>query len=946
MNLSHSFVAWTNTNMRSTSLRSKAFRHSAAVLGAKLGMLARFAGVDLRHFMLCLVIFFAPWRVEAQTLYISTIAGGGNNGEGGQVTSAYDVAVDGAGNVYFVGDYRLRKIAANTNIITSVAGNGIAGQSAGTDVLGFSEGVAVDLAGNIYVAESGARPSVVRILKFTFGTVVTAPGQTATTTSMTPVFVNRPDPTNQQFPFALGYAAGIAVDNAGDIYVADYAKSRVGKFSPADYLVDRVTNIAGTGSFGFGGDGAAALLAGLSGPFGVATDRAGNIYVADSGNSRIRKIAVATGIITTVAGNGTVGFAGDGGPATSASLSSPRKLAVDSVGNIYVADSGNNRIRKINAATGIITTVAGNGTAGFSGDGGAATSASLRSPGGLAVDTAGNIYVADTGNNRIRKIGFATPPLPPTSITATAGNGQASVTFSAAVNNGGLPITLYTATSSPGGLTATGTTAPILVTGLTNETAYTFTVTAANGSGTSEPSAVSNSVTPATLPVAPTNITSTAGNAQVTVTFTAPSGNGVSTSYTASCSAIGQPTTTVSGASSPIVVRGLTVGVAYSCTVLARNDVGSSVAAGSPTSVTPLPLAIPITAPIFGDGRSALIWRNADGRVTAWRFVGAASPTGFTDTGTTFGPYPGWTLIASDGDYDGDGKGDLLWQRADGAIAIWLMDGTTVKAQFQAGPYAGWSFFSGNSDFNGDGKSDLIWQRGDGAISLWTMNGGSLINEKTHGPFPGWSLVSATNDFDGDGKADLLWKKNTGAVSLWLMDGVNTKQVSPEYGPYLGWTVMSGSSDYNGDGKTDLTWERTDDSVSVWTMNGVTATTQSSQFGPYAGWRLLAGDRDFDGDGKSDLLWRRTDGAASVWLMSGATMPAQSNISAALLPSGSSWSLLSGYGDFNGDGKTDLVWQSANGQVAVGLANGVIPPTPTLFGPFAGWSHFLGKTIP
>jgi hypothetical protein len=365
-----------------------------------------------------------------------------------------------------------------------------------------------------------------------------------------------------------------------------------------------------------------------------------------------------------------------------------------------------------------------------------------------------------------------------------------------------------------------------------------------------------------------------------------------------------------------------------------------------PSSTTGSTISPPITATIFGDGRSALMWRNTNGSVTAWRYVGSSSPTGFSDTGVTFGPYPGWTLINSDGDYDGDGKGDLLWQRTDGAISIWLMNGTTIKSQSQFGPYAGWSFFSGNSDFNGDGKSDLVWLRSDGAISLWLMNGGTFSSERTHGPFAGWSLLSATNDFDGDGKADLLWKKNIGAVSLWLMDGANTKQVSPEYGPYPGWTVISGSSDYNGDGKTDLTWEKSDNAVSVWLMNGVTKTAESPQFGPYAGWRIVAGDRDFDGDGKSDLLWQRTDGAASVWLMSGAAMPSGASISAAFLPSGSNWSLLGGYSDFSGDGKTDLVWQSAVGQIAVGLANGVIPPAPTLFGPFAGWSHFVGRAVP
>jgi hypothetical protein len=356
------------------------------------------------------------------------------------------------------------------------------------------------------------------------------------------------------------------------------------------------------------------------------------------------------------------------------------------------------------------------------------------------------------------------------------------------------------------------------------------------------------------------------------------------------------------------------------------------------------PPAVRVTpsANLFGDGKSLKTWVNTSGAVTFWRYNGTA----FVDTGVTIGPFPGWSLLSAEGDFDGDGKSDLLWLRTDGAISIWLMNGTAVKSQSQAGPYAGWSFFSGNSDFNGDGKTDLIWQRTDGAISLWTMNGGTLVEERTHGPFTGWSLLSGNNDFDGDGKSDLLWKKNTGAVSLWLMNGVNTKQVSPEYGPYPGWSVISGSSDYNGDGKTDLTWEKSDNAVSVWQMDGVTKTAESPQFGPYPGWRVIPGKRDFDSDSKSDLLWQRTDGAATIWLMNGVATPPNASTSVELLPGGAGWQLLSTRTDFNGDGKTDLVWQTPAGQVAVGLANGVVPPAPTLFGPYSSWSPFVGRTVP
>ena len=141
-------------------------------------------------------------------------------------------------------------------------------------------------------------------------------------------------------------------------------------------------------------------------------DSSGNLYIADTGNNRIRKIS--NGVIATVAGNGTQGFSGDNGPASSAQLYLPSRIAVDSAGNLYIADSENNRIRKV--SNGVIITVAGSGTRGFSGDNGPATSAQLNAPTGVAVDSAGNLYIADSGNNRIRKISNGV-------ITTVAGNG-------------------------------------------------------------------------------------------------------------------------------------------------------------------------------------------------------------------------------------------------------------------------------------------------------------------------------------------------------------------------------------------------------------------------------------------------------------------------------------------------------------------------------------------
>ena len=177
-----------------------------------------------------------------------------------------------------------------------------------------------------------------------------------------------------------------------------------------DVRAATIVNFAGTlgGVSGYSGDGGPATNATLFSPQAVAVDLTGNVFISDFGNSVIRRVDAVTGIITTFAGNGAFDFSGDGGPGTNAALNGPEGLSVDSSGNLYIADLLNNRIRKVNPATGIITTVAGNGTFGYSGDGGPATSAALKGPDGVALDSAGNIYIGDTGNFRLRKVNAVT----------------------------------------------------------------------------------------------------------------------------------------------------------------------------------------------------------------------------------------------------------------------------------------------------------------------------------------------------------------------------------------------------------------------------------------------------------------------------------------------------------------------------------------------------------
>ncbi len=193
----------------------------------------------------------------------------------------------------------------------------------------------------------------------------------------------------------------MSVDSAGNLYIADYGNSRIRKVNTATGVI---TTVAGNGSGVYSGDGGPATSAGFAAPGEVIVDSAGNLYITDYNGCRIRKVAAGTGIITTVAGTGTVGYSGDGGPATSAAFHYPGGVGIDSAGNLYIADQYNDRIRKVSATTGIITTVAGNGTQGYSGDGGPATSAELYYPGTIAIDSADNVYFSDQFNNRIRKI--------------------------------------------------------------------------------------------------------------------------------------------------------------------------------------------------------------------------------------------------------------------------------------------------------------------------------------------------------------------------------------------------------------------------------------------------------------------------------------------------------------------------------------------------------------
>jgi sugar lactone lactonase YvrE len=368
--------------------------------------------------------FTYQWQFNGTNLsngIITTVAGGGTRfpGDGGAATKASlndpsGVAFDAFGNLFIAdaANNRVRKVDTN-GIITTVAGNGnvttnqygtvigtyYGDEGAATNAGLYSPcGVVFDSSGNLFIVDIGNQR--IRGLD-TNGTITTVAGNGTNGYSG-----DGGKATNA----SLSAPGGVAFDASGNLLIADQYSNRVRKVNLNGVITTVAGNGlgAGTGFGGYSGDGGVATNASLNLPCGVATDAFGNIFIADNGNNRIRKVNT-NGLITTVAGNGAEGYGGDGGAATQARLKFPSAVASDVSGNLFIADVGNYRIRKVDL-NGIITTIAGNGSPGYSGDGGVATNASLNYPGGIAVDDSSNLYIADGANDRLREVDFGGLP--------------------------------------------------------------------------------------------------------------------------------------------------------------------------------------------------------------------------------------------------------------------------------------------------------------------------------------------------------------------------------------------------------------------------------------------------------------------------------------------------------------------------------------------------------
>jgi gliding motility-associated-like protein len=338
--------------------------------------------------------------VNAQV--ITTFAGNGTigfSGDGGpaiaaQLFSPSSVCIDNAGNIYIADqqNHVVRKVNS-AGIISVFAGTGVSGYSgdggpANAAQLGIPNGLCIDNLGNIYITDDNK--NVVRKVD---------PSGIISTVAGTGVFGYSGD-DGSAINAKLFAPGGICTDNNGNIYFAEFGNQVIRKVNLSTGII---TTVAGNHQLGWWGDGGPAVNASLNSPTSVSIDKEGNLYIADMGNSVIRKVNTS-GIISTMAGNRTLGFGGDGGPATDASLKFPFYVYVDDKGNLYISDTGNGAIRMVDE-NGFINTIAGTGVSGYSGDGGPPTAAKLSSPAGIAIDNAGNIYIAEGGSNVIRKIG-------------------------------------------------------------------------------------------------------------------------------------------------------------------------------------------------------------------------------------------------------------------------------------------------------------------------------------------------------------------------------------------------------------------------------------------------------------------------------------------------------------------------------------------------------------
>ncbi len=264
-----------------------------------------------------------------------------------------------------------------------------------------------------------------------------------------------------------------------------------------------------------------------------------------------------------------------------------------------------------------------------------------------------------------------------------------------------------------------------------------------------------------------------------------------------------------------------------------------------------------------GDGNADMVLRNVSSGAVEIRNVSGTAVSGSSGTNITAGT--DWT-VAGTGDFNADGRGDILWHHGNGTVAVWTMSGASALDSSAVGNASTSQQVAGVGDFNGDGRSDVLWRGNDGTVSTWQMNDHSVAGGGTVGSMSGDWGISGVGDFNGDSKADVLWRNDNGTVAMWLMDGTSYSGGGAMANASLDWHI-AGLGDFNGDARSDIVWQQDSGAVSIWLMDGERAIGGwGSITGTQAGWKL-AGVGDFNNDARSDLLWQDASGGQKIELM-------------------------------------------------------------------------------
>ena len=728
----------------------------------------------------------------------------GFSGDGGPANLArlaepYGVAIDSAGNIYVADtrNSRIRKVSAATGLISTYAGAGVAGFSgdggpATAAMLNEPAGVTVDAAGNLFIADTKNN----RIRKITASGIISTVvgnGQNVSYTGEGGPAVN----ARICFPY------DVAVDAAGNLYLSDTANMAVRKVT-TDGRIHTIAGagVSQCGSAGgFSGDGPqTATSALLDNPMGIAVDAAGNVYIADTYNNRIRKVTPA-GIMTTVAGTGATtskngaqpqfnpngtpktngGYNGDNIAATAAQLNWPFGVAVDGSGNFYIADYFNFRIRKV--AGGVITTIAGNGLSGYDGDGGPATAAYISDPANLELDGAANVYIVDQASNRIRKV-FPTPPPPgsaPPTVTVNPSNVFAPVggpaTFQASATGTPAPSIQWQVSAGGAFSNIPGATGNVYsFAAASADNGKQFRAVFSNPSGT-----VPTTVATLFVRVPPASASDVDGDRIGDLTIWRPS-TGVwfsltsRTGYSYSTYQSHQWGSQAAGDRpflgdidgdrvADLIVWRASTGTWYWLT----SSSGFAPAAGGARQWGSQSAGdVPMLGDMDGDGRSDLIvWRASTG---TWFWLTSSSGYSYAAQGQK--QWGGSADTPMIGDIDGDGRADLIVWRGSSGVWFWL--GSSSGYSYATQGQKLWGAASLGDvpmvgDLDGDGRLELVVWRAPSGMWYWLTSANNYASafglqwgSESVGDIP------LLTDLDGDGKADLtVWRRSSGTW-YWL----------------------------------------------------------------------------------------------------------------------------------------------------------------------------------